>query len=75
MLICILACSLGFHAITLERSTFTKLVTFKIEPVQHSTVWYCYFVVLLRVLAENVVTDRQTHTNEPSTVTLAAHAR
>jgi hypothetical protein len=28
---------------------------------------------LLRVVAENVVTDR--HTYEPSTVTLAAHAR
>ena len=26
-------------------------------------------------MAENVVTDRQTHTYEPSTVTLAAHAR
>ena len=25
MLISILACSLGFHAITLERSTFTKI--------------------------------------------------
>ena len=29
MLISILACSLGFHAITLERSTFTKNRYFK----------------------------------------------
>ena len=33
VLICILACSLGFHAITLERGTFTKFASFKMEPV------------------------------------------
>ena len=31
MLISILACSLGFHAITLERSTFTKIAILKIQ--------------------------------------------
>ena len=29
VLLCILACSLGFHAITLERSTSTKIAIFK----------------------------------------------
>ena len=29
MLISILACSLGFHVITFERSTFTKITIFK----------------------------------------------
>ena len=33
MLISILACSLGFHAITLERSTFTKMAILKIKSV------------------------------------------
>ena len=33
VLIYILACSLGFHAITLERSSFTKIAFFKINPV------------------------------------------
>ena len=39
--------------------------------------WYRCFVVSLRVVAENVVTDERTdtHTHETSTVTLAAHAR
>ena len=32
MLISILACLLGFHAITFERSTFTKIALFKIKP-------------------------------------------
>ena len=31
MLISILACSLGFHAITFERSTYTKIAIFKIQ--------------------------------------------
>ena len=31
----ILACSLGFHAITFERSTFTKIAILKIKPVWH----------------------------------------
>ena len=35
-----------------------------------------YFVVSLRVVAENVVTDERTDTHKPVyTVTLAAHAR
>ena len=33
VLICILACSLAFHAITLERSSFMKIAFFKIQPV------------------------------------------
>ena len=32
-IISILACSLGFHAITLERSSFLKSAKFKIKPV------------------------------------------
>ena len=38
-----------------------KIVTFKIKPVYCSTFWYRPFVVSLHVVAENVVTDRQTH--------------
>ena len=33
VLICILACSLAFHAITFERSSYTKIAFFKIKPV------------------------------------------
>ena len=32
-LICILACSLAFHAITFERSSYTKVAFFKMKPV------------------------------------------
>ena len=55
MLISILALSLGFHTITFERSTFTKIAIFKIKPV-------CPLVsaALLHVVAENVVIDRRT---------------
>ena len=60
MLISILACSLGFQAITFERSTFTKIAIFKIKPVWYSTRWYRFLAALLRVVAENVVTDRRT---------------
>ena len=31
VLICILACSLAFYAITFECSTFTKMASFKIK--------------------------------------------
>ena len=33
LLISILACSLGFQAITSERGTFTKIAIFKMKPV------------------------------------------
>ena len=58
MLISILACSLGFHAITFERSTFTKKKSSQcgIEPVG-----ICFLAALLRIVAENVITDRQTN--------------
>ena len=40
--------------------------------------WYHYFVVSLCIVAENMVknrkTERHTHTDKQSTVTLAAHA-
>ena len=55
---------------------------FKIKSLQQQTsCWYPYFVALLRIVAENVVTSRQTDRQtdklsyKPSTVTLAAHAR
>ena len=32
VLICILACSLGFHAITFERSSYKKIAFFKMKP-------------------------------------------
>ena len=52
-LISILACSLGFHAITFERSTFTKMRNFKNEAS-------VALAGLLHVVAENVVSDRHT---------------
>ena len=66
VLICILACSLGFHAITLERSIFTIITI--LRSFQRSVAWCCF---LVRLLAENV-TDRQAH--RKSIVTLAALA-
>ena len=33
VVISILACSLGFHAITFERSSYTEISSFKIKPV------------------------------------------
>ena len=33
VLICILACSLAFNAITFERSSYTKIAFFKMKPV------------------------------------------
>ena len=33
VLICILACSLYVHAITFERSSYTKIAFFKMKPV------------------------------------------
>ena len=33
VLICILACSLAFHAITFERSSYTKIAFLKMKPV------------------------------------------
>ena len=33
VLICILACSLAFHAITFERSSYAKIAFLKMKPV------------------------------------------
>ena len=50
-----------FYAITFERSTFTKIASFKnqacvaIKP---------YISLFSRLVARNVVTDRQTHTQD-----------
>ena len=33
VLICILACSLAFHAIAFELSSYTKIAFFKMKPV------------------------------------------
>ena len=68
VLICILACSLAFYAITCECGTFTKIVILKIKSVAlHSLVSLFYLFV-----AENVVTHGRT--DKPSTVTLSVHA-
>ena len=74
LLISILACSLGFHAITLERSTSKKIVIFLNQASVEMNLLVSLFCCLV---AENVVTDRQTdgQNDKPSTVTLAAHAR
>ena len=68
-----LACSLGFHVITSECGTLTKIAILKIKPMQRWTHWCCFFTCLLRMVAENVVTDRQT--DQVYTVTPAEHAR
>ena len=65
MLISILACSLGFHAITFERSNFYENRHFKNQAsvVLNSLPggWYRFLAAFLHVVAENVVTDRQTN--------------
>ena len=53
VLICILACSLAFHAITSERGTFMKIHHFKNEAsVALNPHWCRFFTGLLRVVAE-----------------------
>ena len=58
MLISILACSLGLHAITFERSTFMKIAILKSSQCGTEPRWYRFLAALLHVVAENVVTDR-----------------
>ena len=58
--ICILSCSLAFHAITFERSSYTKIAFFNEASVATNQLvsLFCYLVA--RIVAENVVTDRLT---------------
>ena len=72
VLICILACSLGFHAITSERGTrhFKNEASVALNPLV-SLVYL--FVARGGKKRGNRRTDGQT--DRPSTVTLAAHAR
>ena len=80
MLISILACSLGFHAITFERSTFTKMAIFlnqasvALNPLLSL---FGRFVARSGRKRGNRQTDGQTdrQTYRPSTVTLAAYTR
>ena len=65
-----------FHAISLERSRFSKIATL----LFHALVALKLLVSLISRLvacSARIVVDRQTdrHTHRPSTVTLAAHAR
>ena len=61
MLISILACLLGFHAITLERRTFYENRHIKNEASLVLNPFVSLFgLFLLRVVAENMVTDRHT---------------
>ena len=79
MLISILACSLGFHAITFECSTYENHHL----KNQASVVLNPLVSLFGRLVARsgrkhgNRQTDRQTdkRNDRPSTVTLAAHAR
>ena len=78
-----MACSLAFHAITLERSSFMKITFFKIKPVYNIAL-----NPLLSLFAQFLArggkkhgngqrrteTDRQTHLRT-TVYTLAAHAR
>ena len=76
MLISILACSLGFHAITSERGTFTKIAILKNQAsvaLNPLVSLFYLFVACGGRKRGNRRTDGQTE--KPSTVTLAAHAR
>ena len=64
----VLACSLCFHAITLERSKSPNQTGIALNLLVYRS-----FFASLRVVVENLVRDRQAY--GPSTVTLAAHAR
>ena len=69
VLICIMACWL-LNAVVIRKSPKS--------PFKKLSQWYRCFVVSLRVVAENVVTETDGRTDreteKPSTVTLAAHA-
>ena len=67
VLICILACSLGFHGITSERGTFTNEAGVALNPFV--SLFYLFVTRGSRIRGR---TDIQT--DRPSTVTLAAHA-
>ena len=75
MLFSIMACSLGFHAITSERSFLKNEACVALNPSVSSL--FGRFVARGGRKRGNrhthIETDRQTH--RPSTVTLAAHAR
>ena len=60
VLISIWACSLGFHAINLERSTFTKFAKLKNQASVALNLLVSLFCCPVASGAENVVTDKQT---------------
>ena len=72
LLISVLACSLGFHVITLERSIFMKIAFFKNRA---SVALNTLLSLFGRFLARGGRKRGYRHTYEPSTVTLAVHAR
>ena len=68
-----MACSLAFHAITFEHSSYTKIAFFKNEASVAKNQLVSLFHCLVARSCGNRQTDR--HTYKPSTITLAAHAR
>ena len=70
MNICFLAC---FHAISLERSHFSKIATLLNFLALVALKLLVSLISRLVVCSARIVVDRQTH--KTTTVTLAAHAR
>ena len=67
-----------FHAISLERSRFSKIATFHFHALVALKLLVSLISRLVACSARIVVdrqTERQTQTHRPTTVTLAAHAR
>ena len=77
MLISILACSLGFHAITFERSTFRYFKNQASVALNPLVSLFGRLVARSARISGTGQTDGRTDgkTDRPSTVTLAAHAR
>ena len=63
---------LCFHAISLERSHFSKIGTLFFMPLYIALKLLVSLVSRLVACSMRIVVDKQTH--RPSTVTLAAHA-
>ena len=74
LLISILACSLGFHAITLERSTSTKIAIFKSSQCRNEPVGIAILLSHCAWWQKNGNRQTDGRNDKPSTVTLAAHA-
>ena len=64
-----------FHAISLERSRFSKIAAFFFLPLYIGLKLLVSLISRLVACSGRIVGDRQTRTHRTTTVTLAAHAR